>query len=76
MTERPKNHFRRLIPYGLIWGWSTGIVLHLWQNGLSLGPGGAKYWIVLAVVWSSAGLLWAYLTSKFSKRKTNSEDLL
>jgi len=31
---------------------------------------GLAYWLTLALIWGGAGLLWAYLTAKYSKRKT------
>jgi|GEM_PF-3184429 len=71
MNERPKNHFRRLVPYGLIWGATTGLVLHIWWHGLNFSKP-MMYWATLIVIWGAAGLLWAYLTSKFSKPKSNS----
>lgn len=70
MTDRPKNHFRRLLPYGLIWGLFTGGVVHLWSHGFTLGPGTAAYLGTLVAIWGGAGILWAYLTAKFSRRKT------
>ena len=69
MSDRPKHHFRRLVPFGLIWGFFTGIVLHFWWNGFTFNQGLA-YWLTLALIWGGAGLLWAYLTAKYSKRKT------
>lgn len=71
MTDRPKNHFRRLVPYGLIWGFFTGVFVHILGSGFTWVPGTVKYWATFALIWTAAGLLWAYLTAKFSKRKTS-----
>lgn len=73
MTDRPKNHFIRLIPYGLAWGAFSGIALHIWQHGFSAGPATLKYVLTSALIWGGAGILWAFLTAKFSKRKTTHE---
>ena len=74
MTERPQNHFRRLVPYGLFWGAGMAIFYHIWSHGFSLGPNTLGYWISLVVIWCSAGMLWAYLTAKYSKPKTNNNE--
>lgn len=72
MNDRPKHHFARLIPFGLAWGAFTGGILHIWNHGLSLGPATLGYLATMVVIWGGAGILWAFLTSKFSKPKTNS----
>ena len=71
MTDRPKNHFRRLIPYGLTWGAFTGAFVHFVGSGFTWGAASTAYWIVFVLIWGLAGTLWAFLTAKYSKRKTN-----
>ncbi len=74
MTDRPKHHFLKLLPYGLVWGFMTGVFVHFVGSGFSWSSASTGYWITFFLIWALAGAFWAYLTSKFSKRKTGSED--
>ena len=61
--------FKKLMPFGLLWAFITGVVVHI----IGVGGSGAGYWLVFAGVWTIAGLCWAYLLARFTKPKSNSK---
>ena len=60
--------FKKLIPFGLCWGFATGIVVHF----VGTGGAGPSYWLIFIAVWALSGLLWAYLLARFTKPKSKS----
>ncbi len=62
------SRFKKLVPFGLFWGFATGFIVHF----IGAGGTGSSYWIIFVIVWTLAGLLWAYLLARFTKSKSNS----